>query len=492
MSTRLAVLAILVLLLNPAFAALTTRLGLDVEQLTATAPGFHASITCLLPPSAPASYSCSGYARSLTTVLESFSTALNLKSLSLAAPIAIDAHYIPFCEETVDALDGDPARDDASHARACASALSHAGALAFAAAQRFWKVRETSNGMLSLAPIPLVKFWAGAGAMHRASNVADLDLGAPGTDILMQVRSDWDGWYFGTESTPIKPHQMDMRITMTHELLHALGVSFTGLDLDTAPGLALPWNYGGSSSGYWTNWTDATPWYMRHLVATNATHTGSSTPIPLPDLAARVTAWQPKSGTVKLANVGETLARDSPDAAAAARALHAAMTTPRALAFQTTTSNLVYMDTTAPNATANSATHLDSDTYGGAADDAILVLDTARYTGRVWNATLGPALASVLVSLGYTSVGSPPGSPVAGDALTAAAGGWEAVSGAPITMPSERIDVMGWRWNWVRAAPWPWVNGALWAVLGAAWVWLAKLDFKNVGRVREWHEMGRV
>ncbi|KAI9189778.1 hypothetical protein H9P43_001211 [Blastocladiella emersonii ATCC 22665] len=394
-----------------------------------------------------------------------------------ANPIRIEAHFIPFCEEAVDALDG--AEEAGTR---CASAMSHANALAFASSVRYWKLREVAApGNWAFAPSCVVKNLAGAGLKVTGSGKGGA---APAggdkfnfeydADIRIQVRSDWDGWYFESAASAPTRNQMDIRITMTHELLHGFGVSFTGLDSSLIPGLTIPWHF-GPSGGYWTNWTDVMPWYLLHMV-------DATTKTPVTDLVRAVQAWQPKSRTVRMDDVVPAMQRDAPAAYAAAQKLQQLLTTPRALAIRTGggSGDFVYVDTSAANVTGNSAVHLDSATYGAAADDAILVLDTGSYMGRPWNATLGPVLAATMAELGF---------PRDDDARNKLAAAWTATTADATYLGGQRIDVMQWKWNWVKNGSWTLVNVLLILPLTAAWVALARQDWRVMQVQREWFEM---
>ncbi|KNE56550.1 hypothetical protein AMAG_02351 [Allomyces macrogynus ATCC 38327] len=265
---RVVLLAALVALL----AAMGThanesRLGLDIEQTTvsSTNGGVTASVTCLIPLNAPPTYSCKSFFLALREVMDSFESQLGLGAHG-AAPLALDASFIPFCEEAVDAF----AEEDSGASARCASALSHQHALAFASPVRFWDLHR-SDPKSGPSPVfvssAVVKLLASAGL--RAQDGSRLTFDFP-ADIMLQVRSDWEGWYFPDHDPPaITRGQMDVRTTMQHELMHGFGVSFTGFDMATVSGAVLPWQQpmviiGGKL--LWTNWTTDTPQYVTHLV----------------------------------------------------------------------------------------------------------------------------------------------------------------------------------------------------------------------------------
>ncbi|ORZ37987.1 hypothetical protein BCR44DRAFT_1497573 [Catenaria anguillulae PL171] len=432
--------AILVLTLTPTLASTSTstslRLSLSIQQLSASAPGLSASITCLIPPTAPASYSCQGFASHLT-------------------------------QEAVDALDRDTLRNVGNR---CSSAMSHVGALAFASSIRYWKLQR--NKELLFVPSCAVKNLAASGKLALANGVTALDVNYD-ADILVQVRSDWNDWYFSPADGPMHKHHMDIRITLQHELIHGLGMALAGVDTDIVPGLALPWHYPAGAKGKWAGWTDATPLYFTHLVDRKA---GT----PLSDLAAEVKKWNDES--VAVAQVGQAMQLSAPNAYAAAKRMYELNTTPGAIMFRPSpliskVNGDIVVDSASANASSNSLVHLDSATYNSTVDDIILIPDTAAYAGRAWNATLGPHLGAVLGSLGF---------PKDMQALERMAAELTVTHAVPVHLLGERIDVMGWKWNWVKHGPWQWVNAGALLLGGGVWGWMARRDWIEVKRVRGW------
>ncbi|KNE54901.1 hypothetical protein AMAG_00846 [Allomyces macrogynus ATCC 38327] len=473
--------ALVVLLAATATHANESRLGLDIEQTTISSKngGVTASVTCLIPLNAPPTYSCGSFFSALREVMDSFETQLGLGAHG-AAPLALDASFIPFCEEAVDAF----AEEDSGTSARCASALSHQHALAFASPVRFWDLHR-ADPKAAAGPSPVfvssavVKLLASAGL--RAQDGSRLAFDFP-ADIMLQVRSDWEGWFFPDHAPPegINKGQMDVRITMQHELMHGFGVSFTGFDMATVPGAVLPWQQpmviiGGNL--LWTNWTTDTPQYVTHLVDVKGKR-------PLTDIVRTIQTYQPKWATIKPADLGAAMQRDAPDAYKAAKELATLLSTPRAVGFAPDRTkldeHLVLVDTPAGNVTANSAVHLDSETYKDSPDYP-LISDTGAYMGRPFTATLGPNLMAMLRALGYTASKTD---------READAKQWAyAATRDSHFLAVERIDVLQWRWNWIKSTPWPAVNVCVAVSLGLVWLWGVRKDWVALKQNNVWIEM---
>jgi hypothetical protein len=273
-----------------------------------------------------------------------------------------------------------------------------------------------------------------------------------------------------SQNEALEKSNMDIRVTITHELLHGFGISFTGLDWHTLPRLGLPWHYEPDSAGKFTWWVKSDPAYMRHL-----TYVTPNSRKSILELVRDVQSFKLKE-PVYMSELHDALTKNT-KAYAAAKELHAAFSTPNALVFHTKLNLDIVTDTTAPNVTVNSAVHLATEPYLQTSDFP-LIGDTGTIVGRPWDGKLGNSLTNVLTTLGY-EIGKGTRSPSP----------WTHIEPRVVNMSVERINVFGWSWNWVSSTPWTVINSFTLSVLGLIWLWCVRHEYGQRHGKPDWMEL---